>query len=208
MSKSPVDRAPDGSDLLPEFDGCNSTLRDSLGSEFEFSVHVLVRSGSTEAVETELLVRVLLPSLFHLLVDIPSGCTKNSYKSGHHFNRQDRDSIGKDGKLVFLRLGIEDFPTRKGDNTGDNIVFLLQVLDSVDTDTNLRTSRDQSNLGTLGLDSDVSSLDGTLNGGVFKLRKVLPGQSDNGGGVLRDQGNVISGRGLVAISWAPDHAVR
>lgn len=207
MSKSPVDRASDGGDLLPEFDGCNSTLRDSLGSEFEFSVHVLVRSGSTEAVETELLVRILLPSLFHVLVDIPPGCMKNSYKSGHHFNRQDRDSIRKDGKLVFLRLGIENLPTRKGDNTGNNIVFLLQVFDSVDADTNLRTSRDQSNLGTLRLDSDVSSLDGTLNGGVFKLRKVLPGQSDNGGGVLRDQGNVISGRGLVAISWAPDHAV-
>lgn len=64
LCKSPINRRPNRLDHLPEVNSSNSTLRNSLSGELELLVHILIRSGGTEAVKSELLVRVFLPSLW------------------------------------------------------------------------------------------------------------------------------------------------
>ena len=87
-------------------------------------------------------------------------------------------------------------------------MLLLEILSSVNGDADLGTSGDNGDGGIRGVNSDVTTLEGVLNGGVLELRKVLAGQSEDGGSVLGGQGGVVGSAGLVAISGTPDHAVR
>lgn len=54
---------------------------------------------------------------------------------------------------------------------------------------------------------NIASLDGLLDCGVFQLGKVLAGESEDAGGVLGGESNVVGGAGLVSIGGAPDHAI-
>ena len=154
-----------------------------------YGVDLLVGAGGTEAVETELLVGVLLPS-----------------ESGHDLDGKGGDTVGDDGELVVLGLGVEDLSAGHGDNTSLE-VLLLEGLDGLETDADLRTSGDKGDVGLLVLQSDVTTLDGLLDGGALKLGKVLAGKGQDGGGVLGGEGDVVSGGGLVTVSRAPDHHV-
>lgn len=154
-------------------------------------VHLLVRARGTEAVETELLVGVALPA-----------------HGGAGLNGQHGDAVGQDLETVGLVLGVEDLEARNGDNTGGDAVLLLEVLSSLDTDADLGTGRDNGDSGVGGVDSDVTTLQGTLDGGVLELGQVLAGQGQDTGGVLGGQGRVVGSAGLVAVGGTPDHAVR
>ena len=163
---------------------------DGLGGVSDaYRVNLLVGTGSTEAVETELLVRVLLPA-----------------ESGHDLDGHGGDAIGDDGELVVLGLGVEDLSAGHGDNTGLE-VLLLEGLDGLETDADLGTSGDEGDIGLLVLKSDVTTLDGLLDGGALELGKVLAGKGQDGGSVLGGEGDVVSGGALVAVSRAPDHHV-
>jgi hypothetical protein len=153
-------------------------------------VDVLVGAGSTEAVDTELLVAVSLPA-----------------QGGHDLNGEGRNAIGEDGEAVLLRLGVKDLETGDGDNTGLDAVVVQEVLGSVNSDTNLGTSRDESDLSTLNLLQNVTTLDGLLEGRTLELRKVLARQSNDARGVLGGQGNVVGSASLVTVGRAPDHVV-
>ena len=154
-----------------------------------YGVDLLVGAGGTEAVETELLVGVLLPA-----------------ESGHDLDGKGGNTVGDDGELVLLGLGVEDLSAGHGDNTSLE-VLLLEGLDGLETDADLRTSGDKGDVGLLVLKSDVTTLDGLLDGGALKLGKVLAGKGQDGGGVLGGEGDVVSGGGLVTVSRAPDHHV-
>lgn len=155
-----------------------------------YLVNLLVGAGGTEAVETELLVRVLLPA-----------------ESGHDLNGHGGDAVGDDGKLVVLGLSVEDLSAGHGDNTGRKVVLLLEGLDGLKADGDLRTGGDKGDSGLLVLKSDVTTLGGLLDGGTLELGKVLAGEGKDGGGVLGGEGDVVSSRALVAVSRAPDHHV-
>lgn len=153
-------------------------------------VHILVGTRSTEAVDTKLLVGISLPA-----------------HGAHDLNRQRGDTVGQDGESVLLGLSVEDLEARNGDEAGLDAVLLLEVLGSLQADGDLRTSGNQGDVGTRDLTQDVTTLAGLLNGGTLELGQVLSGQSENAGGVLGGQGDVVSGAGLVAVGRAPDHAV-
>lgn len=186
LRKSPVDRRPDWGNVIPEIDRSQCTLRDAFGGELEPGIDILVGAGSAEAVEAELLMRVFLPSLDPLLVvcGSMSRVGGDNYHGAHDLNRQDWNAIGENRHPIRLVLGIEHLPAGQGYNTGNDLVLLFQVDGSVDTNADLGTSRDQRDSRALGLDRDVSSLDGVLDGRIFKLREVLPGQSNDRWGVL------------------------
>lgn len=63
LRESPIDRRPDRGNFLPEINRSQRTLRDTCSGELKPGIDVLVGAGGTKAVETELLVRVFLPSL-------------------------------------------------------------------------------------------------------------------------------------------------
>lgn len=205
-----VDGRPDG-DTLVEVNGGKSALADALRSELEFlrkksvyvifrkvlfrlgwtySVDLLVRSRGTEAVQTELLVRVALPA-----------------HGRANLNGEDRDSVGKNLELVLLVLSIEDLEAGHRDNASNNAVVLLQVSSSVETDADFGTSGDDGDGGVRSLKDGVSTLESSLNAGVHELGQVLASESQDGGGVLSSQGRVVSSAGLVTIRRAPDHTV-
>ena len=154
-----------------------------------YRVDLLVGTGSTEAVETELLVRVLLPT-----------------ESGHDLDGHGGDAVGDDGKLVVLGLGVEDLSAGHGDNTSLE-VLLLEGLDGLETDADLGTSGNEGDIGLLVLKGDVTTLDGLLDGGALELGKVLAGKGQDGGSVLGGEGDVVSCGALVAVGRAPDHHV-
>ena len=174
---------------LVELNGGDGPLADTLRGELELLVDLLVRSRSTEAVETELLVRVALPS-----------------HGGGGLDRHDGDAVREDLELVLLGLRVKHLEARSRDNTGTDALG-LEGGGSIDSNADLRTGRDQSDSSVGGVDSDVGTLDGILNGRVLQLRQVLTGESEDAGGVLGGQSNVVSSAGLVAISRTPDHAV-
>lgn len=153
-------------------------------------VDVLVGARGTESVETELLVGVAFPA-----------------HSGHDLNGQRGDAVGQNREAVLLALGVEDLEARHRDDTGVNIVLLLQVLGGINTDADLGTSGDESDIGVLDLVQDVTTLDGLLDRGTLKLRQVLTGEGEDGRSVLGGQGDVVGSGGLVAVGRAPDHVV-
>lgn len=158
--------------------------------EITYGVHLLVGTGSTEAVETELLVRVALPTHGAAGLD------------GQH-----GDAIGKNLETVLLGLGIEDLEARNGHNTGSNTVLLLEVCGGLNGDADLGTGGNDGDGSVRGVDSDVTTLQGVLEGGELKLGQVLAGQSHDGRSVLGGDGGVVGSAGLVAVSGTPDHAV-
>lgn len=176
---------------LVEVNGGKSALANTVRSELELLVHLLVRSRGTEAVEAELLVRVALPA---------------HGRGG--LDGQDGDAVGENLELVLLGLSIEDLKARSGDDTGNNAVLLLEGGGGVDGDADLGTGGDQSDSSVGGIDGDVGTLDGGLNGRVLQLGQVLTGEGEDGGGVLGGQSHVVGSAGLVAVSGTPDHAVR
>jgi hypothetical protein len=154
-------------------------------------VDLLVWARGTEAIDTELLVRVALPT-----------------KSRSSLNGQNGDTVGKNREAVFLALGVKDFEARNGDNAGRNAVLVLQVLSSINGNADFRTGRDNGN-GSIGsINRDVTTLEAVLNGGLLQLRKVLTGESKDAGGVFRGNGGVVGSAGLVAVGGTPDHQVR
>lgn len=174
---------------LVELDGGNGALGNALGSEFELGVDLLVRTGGTEAVKTELLVGVALPA-----------------HGGAGLDGQNGDAVGQDLQAVLLGLRVKDLEARNGDNTGLDALG-SEGLDRVDTDADLGTGGDDGDGGFRVLDGDVTTLDGLLDGRVLELGQVLAGQGQNAGGVLGGNSHVVGGAGLVAVSGAPDHAV-
>lgn len=158
--------------------------------EKAYLVNLLIRTRSTEAVETELLVRVALPA-----------------HRGHGLNGHDRDTIRQDGETVVLGLSIEDLEARNRDDTSLEAVLLLESGDSLDTDADFGTGGDESDVGFLVLDRNVTTLDTVLERRVLELRHVLTGESHDGGGVLGGESEVVGGAGLVAVGRTPDHHV-
>jgi hypothetical protein len=186
LGESAVDWRADWGNLLPEVDGSNGTLGNSLWGELELLVDLLVWTGSTESVETELLMRVLLPS-----------------ESGHDLNGEDWDSVRKDRESVLLGLDVEQLPAWKRDDAGNDAVVLLEVLGGINGDGNFGTGGDKGDLGVLILKSNVSSLGGLLDGRLLELWEVLAGESNDGWCLLGSEGNVVGSRSLVTISWTP-----
>jgi len=158
--------------------------------QITYGVHLLVGARGTEAVETELLVRVALPAHGAEGLD------------GEHGN-----AVGQDGEAVGLVLDVEYLEAGNRDDTGGNAVLLLKVLGSLNTDADLGTGGDDSNGGVGGVDSDVTTLHGTVNAGQLQLGQVLTGQGQDTRGVLGSKSHVVGSTGLVAISGAPNHAV-
>lgn len=189
LLESTVDRRAHRVTLV-EVNGGKSTLANALRSELELLVHLLVRSRGTETVETELLVRVALPA---------------HGRGG--LNGEDGDVVGENLELVLLRLSVEDFEARNGDDTGDDTVLLFEGGGGFDGDADLGTGGDQSDSSVGGVDSDVGTLDGGLDGRVLQLGQVLTGEGEDGGGVLGGQSHVVGSAGLVAVGGTPDHAV-
>lgn len=128
-------------------------------------------------------------------------------KGGHDLDGHGWDTVWDDRQAVVLVLGIEDLNARHGDNTGGDALVVLEVLDGLKTERDLGTSGDEGNLGVLVLKSDVTTLDGLLEGGALELWKVLAGEGEDRWGLVAGKGNVVGSRGLVTISWAPDHHV-
>lgn len=126
---------------------------------------------------------------------------------GGSLDGEDGDTVGEDVELVVLVLGIEDLEARNGDDTGNNVVVLLEVGGSLDGDADLGTGGDDGNGSVGGLNGDVRTLQSSLNAGILKLGQVLTGKGQNAGGVLRGESRVVGSTGLVAISGTPDHAV-
>lgn len=155
-----------------------------------YLVDLLVGTRGTEAVETELLVRVALPA-----------------HGAECLDGQDGDTVGEDGESVLLALGIEDLEAGNGDNGGIDVVLLLEVGGSLDTDADLGTSGDEDDAGVGSGKNSVATLQSILNGRVLQLGQVLASEGQNARGVLGGQGRVVGSAGLVAVSRAPDHEV-
>lgn len=187
--ESAVDGRADG-DTLPEVNGLEGALGNTLGGELKLGIDVLVGARSTEAVQAELLVSVLLPA-----------------HGGHDLNGQRGDAVGENAELVVLGLGVKDLEAGKRDDTGLDAVLLGEELDGVNGNADLGTGGDKGDVGTLLLVEDVATLDRLLDGGALQLGKVLAGESDDAGGVLGGESDVVGSRRLVAIGGAPDHAV-
>jgi hypothetical protein len=126
---------------------------------------------------------------------------------GASLDGQDGDTVGQDRQAVGLVLSIEDLEARNGDNAGSDAVLLLEVGSSIDTDADLGTGGDDGDGSVGGVNSDIGTLESTLDGGVLELGQVLTGQGQDGGSVLGGQSRVVGSAGLVAISGTPDHAV-
>lgn len=126
---------------------------------------------------------------------------------GHDLNGQGGDAVGKDRKAVLLGLEVEDLAARHGDDTSLD-ALLREELGGVDGNAHLGTGGDEGDVGTLNLVQDVATLAGLLDGRAVKLGKVLAGESNDAGGVLGGQGDVVGTAGLVTVGRAPDHAVR
>lgn len=189
LLESTVDGRAHGNALV-EVDGGKSTLGDTLGGELELGVHLLVGTGSTEAVQAELLVRVALPTHGAKSLD------------GQHGN-----AVREDLEAVFLGLGIEDLEARNGDDAGSDTVLLLEVGSSLDGDADLGTGGDDGDGSVGGVNSDVSTVESVLHGGELKLGQVLTGQSHDGRSVLGGDGGVVGSGGLVTVGGTPDHAI-
>jgi len=155
-----------------------------------YRVDIHVWTGSTESVKTELLVRVLLPS-----------------EGGHGLKGHGWDAILDDGHAVVLALGVKDLNTWHGDDTGVKTVLVLEDLDGIDGNTDLGTGGNNADVWLLVVNGNVTTLGGLLDGGSLELRQVLASEGEDGWGVLAGQSNVVHGRGLVTVSWTPDHHV-
>lgn len=125
----------------------------------------------------------------------------------HDLDRQRGDAVGDNAEAVLLGLSIEDLNARHRDNTGLQVLVVLEELDGLQADADLGTSGDEGDVGLLVLKSDVTTLDGVLEGRVLELGQVLAGESENAGGLTAGESHVVGSRGLVAISRAPDHHV-
>lgn len=125
-------------------------------------------------------------------------------EGGHGLDGKDRNAVREDRQPVVLGLGIKDLPAGKRDDAGGEAVVLLEVLGGVEDDGDLGTGRDKGDLGILVLEENVASLGSLLDGGALELGKVLAGESNDGGSLLGDEGNVVGGRGLVAVGGTPD----
>lgn len=155
-----------------------------------YSIDLLVWTRCTEAVETELFVRVSLPA-----------------KGAHDFDAKRWDAIWDNAESVLLVLSIEYFEAGHGDNAGNDVVLLFEELGSIDTDTNFRSSTDDGDVSILGLNGNVTTLECLLDGRTLELWEVLAGKGKDGGCALSSKGGVVSSTGLVAISWTPHHQV-
>lgn len=156
-----------------------------------YLVDLLVGAGGTEPVETELLVRVALPT-----------------HGGQSLNGHDGDAVGKDLESVVLGLSIKDLEARDGDNTSDDVVLLLEVGGGFDTDADLGTSGDEGDGGVGSLDHGVGTLQSSLNGRVLELGQVLTSEGEDARSVLGGDGGVVGSAGLVAVGGTPNHAIR
>lgn len=128
--------------------------------------------------------------------------------SRHGLDGKDGDTVGQDGESVLLILEIEDLEARNGDDASGETVLLLESLSGVDAERDFGTGGDEGDSCVLNLVGDVAATKSLLDGGVLQLRQVLTSQCEDGRSVLGSDGRVISGRSLITVSGAPDHAVR
>lgn len=122
---------------------------------------------------------------------------------GVSFNGQDRCAAPEDGQLILLGLAVEDRPARQGDDT-DLEALIGQFLRRLQDDADFASSGDECEVLLLDLVNDVTALERVLERGVFEVGKVLTGETENRGGLLASESAVVSGRGLIAISGAPN----
>jgi hypothetical protein len=125
-------------------------------------VDILVSTAGTESVETELLMGISLPA-----------------HGRHDLNGQGWDSIWENTESVLLGLSVKDLEARNGDDTGIEVVLVLQVLDGVNADTNLGTSGNESDISLLNVVDNITTLDGMANRGVLELWQILAGKGDD-----------------------------
>lgn len=123
----------------------------------------------------------------------------------HGLDAENGDAIRKDRETVFLVLDIENLEARDGNDTGSDVVLLLQVLGSINANADLRTGRDDGNVGVLSIKSNISTLERLLDAGSLQMGKVLTGESEDARGFLGGQRRVVGSAGFVAISWSPHH---
>lgn len=208
VEESPVERRPEGLDVLVEVDGLLGPLSDTLGGEVEFlrnalvkvkqcriqgltyGVHLLVWSRGTKPVKTKLLVAVLLPS-----------------ESGHGLKRHGGNAVWDDAEPVVLVLDVEDLDARHRNDTASEVVLLLEDLDGLEGDGHLGTGGHDGHVGVLGIESDVTTLGGRLDGAALDLRQILAGESEDGRSRLGGERDVVGGTGLVTVGRTPHHAV-
>jgi hypothetical protein len=125
-------------------------------------VDILVSTAGTESVETELLMGISLPA-----------------HGRHDLNGQGWDSIWENTESVLLGLSVKDLEARNGDDTGIEVVLVLQVLDGVNADTNIGTSGNESDISLLNVVDNITTLDGMANRGVLELWQILAGKGDD-----------------------------
>lgn len=153
-------------------------------------VDIQVGTRSTESVDTELLVSVSLPA-----------------HGAHDLNGHGGDTIGKNRQAVLLVLKVESLEAGHRDDAGLDVLVLLEVLGSIDSDGDLGTGGNQGNVGTLDLAQDVTTLCSLLDGRALELGEVLARQSNDARALLGSQADVVSTAGLVTVGRSPDEAV-
>jgi len=69
-------------------------------------------------------------------------------------------------------LCVKDLEAGQGNDTGGEVVLVLEGLDSLETDTDLGTGGNEGDIGLLLLESDVTTLGSLLDGGTLELGEV------------------------------------
>lgn len=180
--------------------GVRSNCEVSIGYRWEtcLLVDLVIRSRGTPSFETKVVVAVLAPAKGRVRLD-----------------REDGRTGRKDTELVLVVLGVEHFKAGNRHETGLD-ALLLELGNSLVTEADLGTSRDEGDVGVLDLFENVTTLGGLLDGRVGELGKllladitlhithVLTRKSEDGGSVLGEDCDQVRGRSLVTVGRAPE----
>ena len=196
--------------LLVESNDLGRALGDALGCQLELGVHLVVRTRGTPGLEPKVIVRVGTPA-----------------KGRIGFDRHDGRARREDGKLVVGALGVENLETGKRDETGFD-ALVLELGDRLVTKANFGPSRHEGNVGCRQLGSSKTHHFRPLPGrnhpwqpfrstswraGATDVSKsiydtyVLARKGEHGRSVLREDGDEVRGRGLVAVGGTPEGQV-
>lgn len=96
-------------------------------------------------------------------------------KGGHSLHTERWDTIGDNLEPIRLILDVKDLEARDGNNASDDIVLLLEVVGSLNANTDFRSGTDDGEVCVGGFDDSITTLESGLDGGVLELREVLAG---------------------------------
>jgi hypothetical protein len=166
----------------------------------KLGVHLLVGTRSSERVETKLLVRVLSPP--HGLRRQPrqyrsrDGSIDDTHSVS--LDREDGSTVREDTEPVLPRLLVKDLERRHRDDP-DVDALGSEQLGTLEDDGHLGSSRDEGDVGLLGVQDDVSSVVGLLDRRAGELGEVLARKADDGRGASASERHIVGGTGLVSI---------